>query len=478
MPNELDIHEGQLLTQYLSVQPQFELVARHVRELIATQLGNIKIQNIEHRAKNSTSFLKKCHKLDDNDSAKYDDPFNQITDIAGVRVICFVNSDVDKICDIVLKTFSADNIEDVGERIFQKGRFGYQSKHILVNLTKSTYLPECSYIHNVYCEVQVRTLLQHAWAEMEHDIQYKGETVPDTLRRRFLALAGLLDIADGEFERIQQHSNSINSRVEAELISHLTVEGFAESESPESIEGNASSTFRSVRSMIANGDFGEALSAYNQKILDQPSAYTLYIGRAKVRFLLGDSDGAILDLDRAAAINSVDSAIPNLRSIIESGDLDAAKLAQNDTNIDSQSISTAFNLLSDGQGVAAFAEIIDLESRGYNKAFAIFNKAMCCLLEDDIGGCRDFVSSLSIFAGTPMSVNISILNYFCDIVILGDDFVNMDAIRAALEATPHYRIEQSAMMHLLNGIGKRNPEFLTKIQAEFEATPQLAFDIS
>ncbi len=55
-------------------------------------------------------------------------------------------------------------------------------------------------------QVQIRTVLQHAWAEFEHDIRYKGtipeEHVPD-LDRRFTLAAGLLELADREFSQIR-----------------------------------------------------------------------------------------------------------------------------------------------------------------------------------------------------------------------------------------------------------------------------------
>lgn len=59
-------------------------------------------------------------------------------------------------------------------------------------------------------EIQVRTILQHAWAEIEHDIQYKSvETIPSSIRRRFMAVAGLLEIADREFQTIQDEDERL-----------------------------------------------------------------------------------------------------------------------------------------------------------------------------------------------------------------------------------------------------------------------------
>ena len=59
-------------------------------------------------------------------------------------------------------------------------------------------------------EVQVRTILQHAWAEIEHDIQYKSlRTIPTEIRRRFVALAGMLEIADREFQAIDDANRTL-----------------------------------------------------------------------------------------------------------------------------------------------------------------------------------------------------------------------------------------------------------------------------
>jgi hypothetical protein len=62
-------------------------------------------------------------------------------------------------------------------------------------------------------EVQIRTVLQHAWAEFEHDIRYKG-TIPDAhapdLDRRLTLAAGLLELADREF-------STIRDRLQAEM---------------------------------------------------------------------------------------------------------------------------------------------------------------------------------------------------------------------------------------------------------------------
>ena len=68
------------------------------------------------------------------------------------------------------------------------------------------------------CEIQVRTILQHAWAEIEHDIVYKspGE-IPFRVRRRFACLAGLLEIADREFESLRQDEMAVRQAIQSRI---------------------------------------------------------------------------------------------------------------------------------------------------------------------------------------------------------------------------------------------------------------------
>jgi hypothetical protein len=86
---------------------------------------------------------------------------------------------------------------DMGLETAREGRWGYASRHLLVGV-EGEQQP---------ASIQVRTVLQHAWAEFEHDIRYKGsipaEHAPD-LDRRFTLAAGLLELADSEFTAIRE----------------------------------------------------------------------------------------------------------------------------------------------------------------------------------------------------------------------------------------------------------------------------------
>jgi hypothetical protein len=95
----------------------------------------------------------------------------------------------------------------MGRETASEGRFGYASRHLLIGLDAAREgLPGYDNLTGRRAQVQIRTVLQHAWAEFEHDIRYKGtipdEHVPD-FDRRFTLAAGLLELADREFSTIR-----------------------------------------------------------------------------------------------------------------------------------------------------------------------------------------------------------------------------------------------------------------------------------
>jgi putative GTP pyrophosphokinase len=183
--------------------------ARCLKTLLDEALrgSDVKTQSVDARAKTLDSFVRKAaqvHPLDPT-RPKYEDPLSEIKDLAGVRVITFLPTAVEQVVAAIEDQFDVIEREDKLERLVLEERFGYQSVHRLVRLTPNrTGLPEYRRFADLVGEIQVRTILQHAWAEIEHDIQYKGaEVLTASVRRRFMAVAGMLEIADREFQAIQ-----------------------------------------------------------------------------------------------------------------------------------------------------------------------------------------------------------------------------------------------------------------------------------
>lgn len=132
---------------------------------------------------------------------------DQVTDISGIRIITYFTDDVDLVANLVEKEFVVDKENSVDKRIYSDpDRFGYTSLHYVVSLSSMRLgLSEYRRFSGHKAEIQIRTLIQHAWAEIEHDLGYKGEiAIPKPVRRKFFRLAAMLELADEEFTSIKE----------------------------------------------------------------------------------------------------------------------------------------------------------------------------------------------------------------------------------------------------------------------------------
>ena len=179
----------------------FASEVEHQLRRILTEEG-IPYNAITYRLKDRDSLSEKIDRKQDKYTCLGD-----LTDIAGVRVITYYSDDVDKVADIVEREFKIDRDNSIDKReALESDRFGYCSVHYVVEMsTERLKLREYQSFIGLKCEIQIRSVLQHAWAEIEHDLGYKSEiTIPKNIRRNFSRLAGLLEIADKEFKEIRQ----------------------------------------------------------------------------------------------------------------------------------------------------------------------------------------------------------------------------------------------------------------------------------
>ena len=208
-------HRRAAVEEYRRIRGRYEAFAQAVKDILvqALRAADIRVSSVEPRAKDPESFGAKAELPSDSDhrAPKYRRPIDEITDLAGVRIIAFFPRALASIGDSIREEFDVIEHTDHGQKLYQDERFGYRSDHYLVKMNgKRTELPEYEPHRGLVAEVQVRTILQHAWAEIEHDIQYKASiTTPNTIRRRFMSLAGLLEIADREFQAIQDEDKEL-----------------------------------------------------------------------------------------------------------------------------------------------------------------------------------------------------------------------------------------------------------------------------
>jgi predicted RNase H-like nuclease/ppGpp synthetase/RelA/SpoT-type nucleotidyltranferase len=193
---------------YAARQPGLRDAADRFVALVTTLLDDAGINylSITGRAKSVPSFATKADRTDAG-RPLYSDPLEEVTDQIGVRVITYLHSDVAAVADLLGDQLRILDDRDMGQETASEGRFGYASRHLLVtpDQTRDAHA-DYEALRGLRAQVQVRTVLQHAWAEFEHAIRYKG-TVPEEhapdLDRRFTLAAGLLELADREFSMIR-----------------------------------------------------------------------------------------------------------------------------------------------------------------------------------------------------------------------------------------------------------------------------------
>jgi putative GTP pyrophosphokinase len=214
-------HEQAAVDAYLKVYPFWVDVAEATGRIIeqAIKSRHIRVHSVQFRAKDPANFSRKAAKPSEADpnTPKYPDPLKEITDLSATRIITFFPRTVGEIDAMLQEEFEVLERSDMAEDLIEEERFGYQSIHYLVRLNKArASLAEYQRFAGRISEVQVRTILQHAWAEIEHDIQYKSSAaIPRDIRRRFMALAGVLELADREFQAIQDQDAALNTAARA-----------------------------------------------------------------------------------------------------------------------------------------------------------------------------------------------------------------------------------------------------------------------
>lgn len=204
VPQVEESGKAKILAQYDEQKHLYESFSREVEHQVKLLLdsAHITYNSISQRVKDRASLSEKI----DRKSGKYS-KLEDITDISGVRIITYYSEDVDRVANIIETEFDVDHDNSIDKRkALEPDKFGYCSVHYVVKMSPSRLaLREYQGYQGLICEIQIRSVLQHAWAEIEHDTGYKSEKpIPRELRRSFSRIAGLLEIADKEFDNIRR----------------------------------------------------------------------------------------------------------------------------------------------------------------------------------------------------------------------------------------------------------------------------------
>ncbi len=126
-------------------------------------------------------------------------PFQEITDIVGIRVICLYRDDIEKIRNVVRETFEVLSDDDKTESK-DVDRFGYEGSHVIARLGNKQNASLQENLRELPFEIQIKTIAQHAWASISHHLFYKQPAqISKNQERDFQALSALFYVADSHF---------------------------------------------------------------------------------------------------------------------------------------------------------------------------------------------------------------------------------------------------------------------------------------
>src|SRR5579864_2009181 len=194
----------QQIARFNQAQPTYEKLAAAMRVILQQATERMRMLAIvQVRAKTLSSFAEKTIRKN------YTDPFLEMTDFCGARVIALTLNEVAAVNRFVETHFQVfpEDSEDKLEKL-AASEFGYLSRHYVVALKPDVFpadLAPPDLIHpQLKVELQVRTVLQHAWADISHEFSYKNRfQLPRRWQREFGRLAAILEEADQSFDSIR-----------------------------------------------------------------------------------------------------------------------------------------------------------------------------------------------------------------------------------------------------------------------------------
>ena len=147
------------------------------------------IEEITSRIKRPESIIEKLNRKDY--ALTYDNLFNHLNDVAGVRVICNFREDVYKIVELI-ESFQDIRIIKKKDFIKNPKKSGYRSIHLIaevpINFSKGLMF--------VKVEIQIRTLGMNFWAVLEHKLNYKNSNLSDKDKKKLIKYADMINKID------------------------------------------------------------------------------------------------------------------------------------------------------------------------------------------------------------------------------------------------------------------------------------------
>jgi len=269
-----------------------------------TQTMGIKTHLVTSRVKSVESLSRKARQKE------LKDPLKQLVDLVGARVVVLFLSDLPVLDGLIRESFEVHSAEDKIES-GDPASFGYMSVHYVASLGDGHQGARYDDLKDQPFEIQTRTIVMDAWANVSHYLDYKGSSsVPEELRRDFFALSGLFYVADQHFEMLADRAKTSQDEARREVkadpqeeieVNLDTVEALLLKRYPHRLHADRQSIAELVDELLLAGysdlaalntgfDHGEAgLKSYEQDLRAEGDIVPFYdLGAARISLAIGD----------------------------------------------------------------------------------------------------------------------------------------------------------------------------------------------
>lgn len=201
-------------------------VANMILDELEKKLGSKESVNkflqipVTPRVKETDSFLEKATVRKPTDK-----PFEKITDQVAERFVVLKLIDIDLVCQVIesIDWKCSKDRDFLAEREQNPDYFAYQSDHYVVWNLKDIQIKEIVIPAGTPCEIQIRTILQHAYAEMAHEHDYKPKVAlldndKRMIKRALAKGSALIETTDDVFHEICTKVDAYNSKLKALLL--------------------------------------------------------------------------------------------------------------------------------------------------------------------------------------------------------------------------------------------------------------------
>ena len=203
------------LEQYSVLLPRLNAASDAIGDAIRARLRDdgLNHHTVQARVKDPGSVKEKLDRLTADGRFKYERGLEQLDDLIGVRIIMFLEPDIADVATALKGQFDCREDDDKTSSQRRNGQIGYAGRHLVLEVPAGNVPVGCHTFIGERFEVQIRTVLQHAWAAFEHDIRYKGLAEANAeVDRAFTMASTLIELADAQFSAI----NDIVKRRQAE----------------------------------------------------------------------------------------------------------------------------------------------------------------------------------------------------------------------------------------------------------------------